>query len=571
MTLTPDQIAQQRQPRPDQSPEALRLDLLGGASTQSQVPKMQLFQALRRQHPDYLRSHKRWHLLRAVAAGGEQADNIKLLLLNNVDNRSRQVQEKRASVAPLVNKIGPIIARFVTQLFVDTPNIEGVTRPWLKEFEESGARLSEDPDQRATFVTFLDRAMFNALTEGMAFAQVDTRTASGSPFLAGQQETGELTPYVVLWDRDALWDWTPGENGFEMVKLHRFNIYRKDWLDEPKPEHLFTIFERDGDRVLGTQYRVRRIKTRATEQIEPKEFIHQEWNDKEIQIEIVTSKNGTPLDRVEVFNRNGEYQFPLIALSLPGFLCVGDQLLDLQKEHYNNRVGLNWAIQRANFAMPVVKGPDDPFKNNKVGDGYYLFVKEDTPGETEITSFAVNSPAIPSAAERETVIGKDIYETLQTMAYLADQTPAAMQRSEESRLTDKELEHVLLARHGDILRDFAVQIIRAAAIAANDPVDLSQIKVNGFSKFRTNGLMSYLPMFVGLSQIGGVPVPSFTRRKFQDMIRLYGTTVDANSEDIQRILDDIDEMSDEDLMTAAQPPAPAPAPGVPGASPENQP
>jgi len=551
-------------PEPDQSPEALKRDLAGvPAERKYRAPKMQLFAALRRQHPDYLRSHKRWTLLRALAAGGEQAEAVKLDLLCNPDGRSPKIQKARAAIAPLVNKVGPIIARFTTQLFVDTPNIEGTTKPWLQKFLDVGARLPDDPDQRAGFTKFLDQAMFAALAEGQAIAQIDTRTASGARFLAGQAQSGELDPYVVLLNRDCLWDWETGDQGLNMVKLHRFNTYRSDWVDRPKPEHIFTIFERLDRRVVVSQYRVRRVPTRPDEVIEPKEFIHQDWKETEITIEPVVLADGTSLEQAEIFNRRGEYEFPVVILSLPGFLCLGDQLFDLQKEHFNNRCGMNWAIQRANFAMPYVKGPRDIFQDMKVGDGYYLFIPEEVAGETTVGDFAINSPAIGSATQKEESISKDIYETLQQMAYLASQTPAAMARSEESRLKDKELEQVLLSRQGRILKEFALQIVKVAAIAAGDPVDLGNLKIDGLEKFQTSGLLSYLPLYAGLAQIGGVPTPEFKRQQFKDMTRLYGTTLDSESETVQEILDAIDKVSDEDIMAAGQPPAPEPGQPAP--------
>lgn len=551
-------------PELDQSQERLQKDVAGQGVGRPQPPKMQLLQALRRQHPEYKANHKRWIQLRSIAEGGAKAEAVKADLLCNQDGRTKAVLKERAKVAPLVNKIGPIAARVVTQLFVDEPKVEGTNRPWLQKFLESGARLPDDPDRRAGFAKFLDRAMFNALVEGWAIAQVDTQTSSGARFMSGQAQSGELDPYVILLDRETLWDWEMGDNGLSMVKLHSFGLHRENWLDEPMPEHVFSIYERVGERVLASQYRVRRIKTRPGETIEPREFIHQSWKEEEVSIE-PTRADGVPLVQVEVFNRSGDFEFPVKILALPGFLCVGEQILPLQSEHFNNRAGLNWAIQRANFAMPYIKGPKDVFKDIKVGDGFYLFIPEETAGETTIGDFSINSPAIGSSAQREEIISKDIYEILQQMAYLASQTPAAMARSEESRLKDKELEQVLLSRHGTVLKEFATQVLRCAAVAANDPVNLSSIRVDGFEKFQTTGMLSFLPVYQGLTQVGDPPIPAFKRQKFKDIIRLYGTTLDTQDDAIQAMLDAVDALSDEDVMTAGQ--APAPGPGASGGEP----
>jgi hypothetical protein len=530
------------------------------------VASARLLAGLKRQHEDCRVNRERWQILRAIAEGGAAADSVKGKLLINPDGVGKAVAKDRADAAPLVNKIGPIIARFVTQLFVDAPKVEGTKKPWLQDFLDHGARLPGDSDQRASLEQFLDMAMFSALAEGGAIAQVDTRTASGSRFLSGQAQAGELDPYVVLLNREAMWDWEMGENGLQACKLHRFSTYRAGLLDAPMPEHIFTIYERDGDRVLGSQYRVRKVRKRLDEVIEPKPFIDSVIDPKDVTIEATELSDGTRLERVEIFNQAGRYEFPIILLSLPGFLCIGEQLMGLQKEHFNNRASMNWAINRANWAMPyIIGGDEDPFQDKRVkaGDGRYLWF----PGDSgyQVGSLAVNSPAIPASAEKERGISNDIYETLQQMAYLASQSGAAISRSEESRIKDKELEHVLLHRHGTILKEFAKKIVVCAGIAANDPTPADQYEVDGFEKFSTNGLLSYLPLYMGLAQIGGVPVPAFKRMQLKDMARLYGTTLDRPSEEIDEVVAAVDAMSDDEVMKAGMPPEMAqPEPGQEG-------
>jgi hypothetical protein len=533
--------------------------------SQDRIGNERLLKALQYQSTSYRASSKRWALLRAIASGGEQAEAIKPSLLVNTDGKGDKIRRARADAAALVNKIGPIIARFTTQLFVDPPKVES-NRPnqstWLSQFVEEGARLEGDPDQRAGFREFLTNAMFTALTEGAAIAQVDTRTSGGSLNLAGQIQSGELQPYVVLLNRESMWDWDSDENGLKMAKLHSFKTYRERWDQSPMPEHVFTIYEKDDDgRVLASQYRVRRTRERMDETIPATPFITTA-DPKRISIEFTRLSNGQPFDKLEIFNRNGEYTFPIIVLNLPGFLCIGDQLLELQKEHFNNRSSQNWAMWRANWAMPFIKGGDtDPFKNpqTNAGDGYYLWFPGDS--DYQVGQLGVTSPAIDAAARKEQAISQDIYETLQQMAYIASQSPAALQRSEESRIKDKELELILLTRHGEILRKFALDVVKAASIAANDP---SEFTIDGFSKFQTNGLLTYIPAFQGILSINGVPSEEFKRLCLISLARLTGTTLDWTDEQIQAVLKDIESLPKEVVMktlTMPEPPAMATPPG----------
>lgn len=526
---------------------------------QDRIGNERLLKALQYQHGTYRRSQQRWALLRSIAAGGEQAEAVKYTLIVNTDGRGEKIKKAKADAAALVNKIGPIVARFTTQLFVDSPKVES-SKPrqsiWLNQFIEEGARLEGDPDQRAGFQEFLTNAMFAALTEGAAIAQVDTRTSGGSLNLAGQIQSGELEPYVVLLNRDALWDWDSDEDGLRMAKLHSFKTYRERWDQPPMPEHVFTIYEKeDTGRVVASQYRVRRIRERLDEEIPPIPFINT-IDPKRASIEFTRLSNGQPFDRLEIFNRQGEYVFPLIILNLPGFLCIGDQLLELQKEHFNNRSSQNWAMWRANWAMPFIKGGDnDPFKNpqTQAGDGFYLWFPGDS--DYQVGQLGVTSPAIDAAARKETAISQDIYETLQQMAYLASQSPAALSRSEESRIKDKELELILLTRHGEILKKFATEVVKAAAIAANDNAEFN---IDGFAKFQTNGLLTYLPAFQGIMGINGVPSELFKRLCLKSLARLTGTTLDWTDEEIQSVLKDIEAIpKDEVMKTLAMPEPPA--------------
>ena len=179
----------------------------------------------------------------------------------------------------------------------------------------------------------------------------------------------------------------------------------------------------------------------------------------------------------------------------------------------------------------------DLFKSQKAGDGYYLWFPDD---DIEVGSFSVNSPAIPVSSQKEETISKDIYETLQQMAYLVAQTPAALSRSEESRQKDRELERILLSRQPTLLKEFAAKIIKCPKIAANDNSS-GNFKIDGFQKFEMEGLSKYLPMFQSLNEISDTLVPGFKHVWAKDIARLYEARLGHDSKEIQAILNEIKE------------------------------
>lgn len=507
--------------------------------------------ALQRKHPDYSENHSHWEVLLAISKGGSKAQKYARQLLANPDGRKEKVIKEMIKVAPVINKLGPLINRVNSKVFSDKLSIEGTNEPWLKTFLESGGRYQDK--RNMSFEEVIRQAAMEALTTSRSYLQVDTSLSSGSTTLA-QQDESELRPYVNLIDRLSVWDWEPGEAELSMVKIHSFRLERSSWESPRIGVHEFTVYRKEGGRILFSKYEVRLVKPTKGEEGRPFiDSLKDEGAGKIYNILVSTSPDGRRMENMEVFNLAGQSKFPIIQLDIPYELCIGDQLFGLQREHYNNRVGGQWKLQRGNFAMPYAKGGDeDPFASKTIGDGFYFWVPDE---EVQFGELSVSGDGVNLALRFEEVIDRDFYEFIQQLSFAAQQKAAALARSENSRFMDEDPENALLAQIGLPILKTIRSIMSVAAIAANDIFNPESWEIKGLQNFRLKELQGYMPLFKDLATIP-VPTPSFGRQKMKDLINRYATTFNIQPERLKKLIEDVDNLPDSQVMeviTASQP------------------
>ena len=502
--------------------------------------------SLQRKHPKYIEDSSYWNLLLGITKGGKRAQKFAGQMLANPNGRSQDVIKEMIKVAPIVNKMGPLINRINSKVFSDKLSIQGTQNSWFQSFRETGGR--HDEKRNLSFEQVIRIAASEALATGKSYLQVDTATSIEPENLA-QQPDEELRPYLNLLDRASVWDWEAGEGGLTMAKIHSFRTERRDWMSPRQGVHEFLIYVQEGARVLVSKYEVR--LRNYPKGMEDRPFIERLTDKKagEYIIRIATLASGTEIEQLPIFNLGGRFEFPIIELAIPEEFCLGDQLYGLQREHYNNRVGAQWRLQRSNFSMPYAKGGDsDPFASKKMGDGFYLWLPDEDIDFGEIT---VSSDGASLALQMEDVIEKDLYEFVQQLSYAAQQKAAALSRSEGSRGMDDEPENALLAEIGLPILKAVRQCLKAAAIAANDPFPSEQWEIKGLQNFRLKELGGYMPLFKDMALIP-VPTASFQRRRLRDFLVKYAATFDLDSESLEQLIADVENLSDEKVMELVQ-------------------
>ncbi|MBW4660928.1 MAG: hypothetical protein KME15_19815 [Drouetiella hepatica Uher 2000/2452] len=514
---------------------------------------MNLLESLRHRHPEHRAQCDRWALLEAMVAGGAaMTDAMKRKILPNPDGRPDAVVQERIKLATYTNKISPILTRFNSQLFSEPASFSGSKAPfWDDRFLPYGALLDGDDDARASFSTFLRESMFKCLVTGKAIAQIDTRIASGEALsLVDQDSTGELQPYVLLHPRSSLWDWESDAKGFCFAKLHRWVVKRDRWDMPPVGEHDFTIYQRTEEgAIVASRYSIRRRpKENEKPPVEP--FDLDQLQEKDVDIIPMQMPNGQPLENVPIFNYRGVFEFPIVTLTVSPGLHIADQLFEPQKSFFAQTAALEYALYTNNFSIPVVSGvedaDDDPLKTQKIGEGYYLTLK---PGQT-ISAFERPGRTITTAITYRGEIKRDIYDQLQQIALSAADGTAIMARSGASKREDRRPEQILLETYGQLIREYAVQILRVASIAHAEDVRWT---VDGFDDFLGEGVLEEVTDMQQLQTVT-IPSPTFKRETTKFLVRRVGKSYGLDAKAMTKAIEEIDQAD----AAAFEPPQPEP-------------
>jgi hypothetical protein len=528
--------------------------LFGHSKGSRSSTAMPTLEALRYRHSEHRQHSQHWQLLEAMVAGGSQMTlDKKKQILPNPDGRPATVVEERAKLATYTNKISPILTRFNSQLFEQPPTFRGSKHPfWNEKFFSNGALLDGDDDARASFLTFLGESMFKALVCGKAIAQVDTRIASGSAqSLVDQASNGEIEPYVLLHPRSALWDWDSGSKGFQFVKLHQFRCVRGKWDEPPIGEHEFTIYQREDEGVIrASRYTIRkRLKEQEKPPTTEAEFDLDKLEEKNVEIQPVLMPGGQPLENVPIFNYSGVFEFPIVTLTVPPQLWIADQLFECQKSYFSQTGALEYALYSNNYSMPVVTGvddpDDDPLQTQKMGEGYYLTLKT---GQS-ITSFERSGGSIQTAISYRSEIKRDIYDQLQQIAMSAADGAAIVARSGQSKREDRRPEQILLETYGQRVKEYGVQILRAASIAHAEDV---RWECDGLDDFLGEGILEEIADVQGLQTVP-IPSPTFKRETAKFLVKRVGRNYGFASDKVTQSLEEIDKAPDEKFEPVAQP------------------
>ena len=489
---------------------------------------MDLLDSLRYRHPEHRKYAEYWQTLTYVVDGGDRMTvDEKLNLLPNPDGRPLEVMEERAKLASYCNKIAPILTRFNSELFRCPGVPVGSDDPfWSNEFFPCAGLIDADDDARSSFSSILRESMMMALTTGKAIAQVDVKAGMNSQSLADQKASGELNPYIVLHPRTALWDWDCGLNGFTFTKIHQFRVFRKAWHSAPIPEHIFTIYYRQGEAIYTSKYIVRKIP--KGKPISQMPFIDG-CDRKDVTIEAV-------LEDQPIFNMGGKFEYPIVTLTLPRSLWMASQLFDCQRSYFNQTAALEYALYTNNYSIPIITGvddeSDDPLRGKRVGDGYYLTLKT---GQG-ITSFERSTSTVDNAIKYRSEIKRDIYDILQQIAMSASDGAAIIARSGESKKEDRRPEEILLERYGQIIKEYIIQILNCAAIAHREVVQWDVVGYDDFLGFSMAELLTDMEGIEGAN----IPSPTFNKEIIKHFIKRAGRIYDLDEEAITTALNEVD-------------------------------
>jgi hypothetical protein len=337
-----------------------------------------------------------------------------------------------------------------------------------------------------------------------------------------------------------LWDWENDNRGFNFTKIHQYRVVRDGWDSPPVPEHIFTIFFRDGDRVFTSKYRVR--KKEITKAIAPYPFIDT-ISEREALIYV-------ELENQEIFNVGGVFQFPICTLTLPTSLFMGAQLFEAQTSYFRQTAAIDYSLYTGNYSMPIVVGveddDDDPLAGKQLGSGYYLTLRQ---GQ-DVRWLERGGGTVQTAIAYRSELKRDIYDVLQQIAMSAADGAAIIARSGQSKKEDRRPEEILLLKYGELVKEFQKNILDCASIARGEIVNW---QTTGFDDFESEGLMEAIADYQGA--IGaGIKSPTFIREVQKYFINACSRTMNLNPDKVKKAIDEINALADDELQP--KPPEP---------------
>ena len=298
---------------------------------------------LSQKNPAY--TDKRWEELGDLYVGGYDLLEKSSRYMPRFVGESPERYNERLSAASYLNYIGAIADSFVANLFEQELTItqaadatDQSTPGEVPEADGLYAEFAHDADLRGTtFVKLMRQVFTTALVKGKAIIAVDFPTATKRPeSLAEEEKLGTSRAYAFDVPIEQLVDWEYGEDGrFEWAIIHR-TIERRASPAATRGSVVeeFKVWTLEGGRARWELYRTRAHK--------PNEPIK---DDEEIK---VTAAGTTSFPCI-----------PLLELTMPAGLWVGNKLGCLAREHFTRRSALNAAENKSLFSIPWVKlGPE---------------------------------------------------------------------------------------------------------------------------------------------------------------------------------------------------------------------
>lgn len=244
-------------------------------------------------------------------------------------------------------------------------------------------------------------------------------------------------------------------------------------------------------------------------------------------------------------------EIPIIEVTLPDGLWIGNTVGPLNKEHFQRRSGLASSQQKALFEIPWVKlGPEiggvgmalpaeraqDPHRGDDPRAqferrGYMVLGAQDDMG------FAGPSGAVYTIVEAQLEkLVDEMHRVTHRMAASVSSTASAVGRSGASKELDRADTAIVLMAYGAVVRDVAVRIVDTISDARGEAV--TEWIAHGLDHFEYGDRAALLEEGI---QLAALQIPSRTARIELTTRTLLGLLANASPDVQQRIRDEVAE------------------------------
>ncbi len=493
------------------------------------------FGLLESKHPEYDADY--WALCRALYEGGKKLlgdDAIMAQCFPQHMQEAPAIYAERKRRAYYIAYPALIIDHMMAGLM--TCPIECTSENHAEENDRYWKELLRDISphggRRQSLQKLLREQMHTALLCKRAWTQVDFPIvdASGLTSVAQQEEIGALNAYAIQIDPSSVYDWEEDDSG-ELIwcLVCKDSARRSSLLDS-----------RDLITRTYTHY------TRTT------------WSRYEITFD--RRKPPTPKTMVALA-QEGQHSFgrvPFLRLDLPEGLWAMNKLESLAREHFNKRCALSWAEYKTLFQQlyefeappdPLSMGPaivhDEQRAVNQVrGIGYVQMRYANDRAEY----IGPDSTPFKIALESIKDLRDEMHRVTHQMALTFDNSASALRRSGDSKSQDKAAHGVVLRGLGEILKEYAFDILQTIVTGRGDDIVW---QCAGLDKFDDASLQDVLTDAETLENIE-IPSPTFQRRH-KYMVAKMKLGDEASEEDLKKIDEELETAFATDLRMPGEP------------------
>lgn len=490
------------------------------------------FGVLEQKHPEYDAEY--WTLCRALYEGGRKLLNDNDLMRACFPQHMHEAQnvyeerKKRAFYIPYAAQIIDYIIAGLMGSPVECMSEDGGNTD--DYYEELFKDVSPHGGRRQTFNALLREQMLMALLCRRAWTQIDFPIAPGDDLVtsAAQQEAiGATDAYAIQIDPTSVYDWEEDDSG-ELLwcMVCKDTAKRRSILDSRDSiTRTYTIYTRTS------------------------------WSRYEITFDRKRPPNAkTPVTLAQ----EGVHSFgrvPLLRLELPPGLWAMNKLECLAREHFNKRCALAWAEYKTLFQQlyefesppdPLTMGPaiaqDDNRAVNQVrGIGY---IQTRYAGD-RAEYVGPDSTPFKTALESIKDLRDEMHRVTHQMALTFDNSAAALQRSGESKAQDRASNTVVLKGLGQLLREYALEIIESISVGRGDSYEWT---CSGLNHFEEASLTDLITEAEALENIE-IPSPTFQRRH-KYMLAKMKLGDEASDEDLKAIEEELETAFATDMRPA---------------------
>jgi hypothetical protein len=395
------------------------------------------------EHPEYKPKKEMWRKYRDLYAGGEQLKANASEYLTPRQKEPPEVYSERLGKVFYENYVGSIIDWYAATLFRREPVLHADgDDPAGRQFFNA---FAEDCDLKGTNLSdFFRRQLIDTLVTGVSYTLLDFPRRDERPRNRAEEEaSGAARAYLVEYPAESLINWSLDDRGnYEWIVLRSSYSRKRNPNDaEYTKETIWRYYDKSTFRTLRSN--------------DPRK------ND----IEVVDQGYHALASQRRV---------PLFETRVSDGLWLMNKAALLQLEHFNKSNALSWALSMGLFAAPVVYS--DKEWNQIVGESYYIQLgPNDRFGWTEPEGHVYQI-----ASDNLGRLQEEIYRVcyLLSQAHGRQTNPAA--QSGLSKLRDFAITQEVLRAYGDAVKDTLKRVLRAAAEARQDSV---QVDVSGLDDF----------------------------------------------------------------------------------------